>query len=96
MKKRITRLSILQTGIFMAVLYGLLALIFIPFFIAGLFATGMGSEAMGFLFMLVLYPVMGFIGGIICAFIFNVTAKFTGGFEYESSEVVSAAVDKVT
>jgi hypothetical protein len=48
---------------------------------------GMGMMAGLGLFAIVLFPVfygvLGFVSGLICAFLFNLTAKFTGGLEIE-------------
>lgn len=33
------------------------------------------------MFMLLLYPIMGFIGGILMAVFYNLTAKWIGGIE---------------
>ena len=77
----------------LALLYGIIGLIAIPFF---LFMAAMSSQmppdargpmmAMGAgaaLFAPILYAVVGFIGGIIGAVIYNVVAKWVGGIEVE-------------
>jgi len=92
-KRRIKRIAPLQLGKMLAVLYGILGLIFIPFF---LFMTALTSQipaeqrtgivAMGAGFAIcapILYAIMGFIIGIIGAFIYNLVAKFIGGVEVE-------------
>lgn len=81
MKRRITRLSVLQTGKFLAIFYGLLTLIMIPFFLIA--SLGDPSAAVLMVPMLLMYPVMGFIGGIIMAAFYNLTAKWAGGIEVE-------------
>jgi hypothetical protein len=45
----------------------------------GIMALGTGFA----LFMPVLYAVMGFVFGVIGAFIYNVIAKWVGGIEVE-------------
>lgn len=77
----------------MALCYGIMGLIFCPvFLIASLFAAhlpnqprvGMMAFGTGFALLLpVLYAVMGFIFGVIGAFIYNVIAKWVGGVEVE-------------
>jgi len=80
MKRRITRLAILQTGKFLAVLYGFLSLIILPFVLIGMLFGG--AKTIGpVLFMLLLYPILGFIGGILMAAIYNLAAKWVGGLE---------------
>jgi hypothetical protein len=80
MKRRITRLTVLQTGKLLAVLYGFLSIVILPFLlIAMLFAGAKVIAPM--LVMLVLYPIMGFIGGIIMAALYNLASKWIGGLE---------------
>jgi len=45
------------------------------------FGAGMGIGVA--LLMVVAYAVMGFIGGIIAAFLYNILAKFVGGIRVE-------------
>ncbi len=83
----------------LAVVYGCMGLIFLPFFalagMAGAFAqhTQPNSAApaaavaglifgMGF-FMPIIYAVMGFFFGIVGAFLYNLVARWIGGFEVE-------------
>jgi len=82
----------------LGVLYGLLGLLFIPFFLlAAVFGAKSGSTpaAFGSVFFAVLFPVFyavaGLIGGIIAAAIYNVAAKWTGGLEFEVQDVPPAA-----
>ena len=94
MNKRLTRISPVKAGLVLGVLYGLLGCIAIPFLLiagvaAGAAASQAGSSAVpfGFLFGIgallvpVLYGVMGFIGGLIVAAVYNLVAKWTGGIE---------------
>jgi hypothetical protein len=91
--RRIKRISPLQLGKMLAILYGIIGLIAIPFFLmfaslsAQLPAEQRGSfMAMGAgaaLFAPILYAVMGFIIGVIGAFIYNLVAKWVGGIEVE-------------
>lgn len=79
MKRKITRISILQTGKFLAVMYTLLILIMAPIFLLASLADPKMMAVM--VPMLLIYPVMGFVGGIIMAAFYNVTAKWIGGIE---------------
>ncbi len=98
MKKQLTYIAPLKAGIVLAALYGILSLIFVPFFLlAAVFGGKSGGATpavfgVGFaILMPVLYAVAGFIGGIIAAALYNLIAKWTGGFEFEVRDVASAA-----
>ena len=79
-----------------AIGYGCMGLIFLPFFalagVLGAFAghdqSGAGAFAAGFMlmmgiFMPIAYAVMGFIFGILGAALYNLIARWIGGFEVE-------------
>jgi hypothetical protein len=86
MKKRISHISVLQQGIVCAVLYGLLSLIAVPFLILGaLFGHG-GAGAILFIFLPIVYAIVGFIAGVITAFVYNLVAGWTGGIELTFSD----------
>jgi hypothetical protein len=98
MKKQLTYIAPLRTGIVFGVIYGLLGLIFVPFFLlAALLGSKTGAPAfaifgVGFAILLpVLYAVAGFIGGIICAALYDLVAKWTGGLEFEVRDLAPAA-----
>jgi hypothetical protein len=81
MKKRISHISPLQAGIVEGALMGIMTLIFVPFF---LIATLLGHGGFGVIFVIfipLIYAVVGFIAGVIAAFVYNLIAKFTGGIE---------------
>lgn len=85
MTQKVKRIAPLQFGKLLAVVYALLSLIFIPFM---LIASSLAPDGSGFglLFVIgmpVLYIIMGFIGGIIGAFFYNIAAKWVGGVELE-------------
>jgi hypothetical protein len=98
MKKQLTRIAPLRAGIVLGVLYGILSLIIAPFI---LLAAVLGNKAdtalpaifgVGFAIMLpVIYAVVGFIGGVIAAAIYNLVAKWTGGLEFEVRDVPPGA-----
>jgi|SRR5580700_8771548 hypothetical protein len=77
----------------MGMIYGCMGLIFAPFFLLiGLMGSAMGRQnsplagifGIGFaVFMPVLYGVMGFISGLIGALLYNLFARWVGGFELE-------------
>jgi glycopeptide antibiotics resistance protein len=91
--RRVKRIAPLQLGKVMALTYGLMGLAFYPFILLMIFLAPhapsqqrMGFLALGTGFMLfipVIYAVMGFIGGVIGALIYNLIAKWVGGIEVE-------------
>jgi len=91
--RRVKRIAPLQLGKMLALLYGIMGLIFCPIFlIMSLVAShapspqrvGMMAFGTGFALMLpFLYAAMGFIGGVVSAFIYNIIAKWIGGIEVE-------------
>jgi len=93
MKKYLTRIAPLRAGIVIGILYGLMALIFLPFIVfAELFGASTGGTGGAFMlfggiafaiFIPVIYAIMGFIGGIIGAALYNLVANWTGGIEFE-------------
>ncbi len=102
MTLKLKRVAPLQAGKMLAALYGLLSLVMVPIFlcffaVAGLAARSHGGSSaplpmmfgmgVGFLlFLPVLYAVMGFIFGVIGAFVYNLLAGWIGGFEVQFEE----------
>jgi hypothetical protein len=92
-KRRIKRIAPFQLGKMLALLYGIVGLLAIPFLLfmatmsaqlppeqrGPLMAMGAGAA----LFAPILYAMVGFISGIIGAVIYNVVAKWVGGIEVE-------------
>jgi hypothetical protein len=76
---KIKRFSILQTGKLLAVLYGFIALVILPIALIMLVVNPKAAAPM--LFMVILYPAFGFIGGIVGAAIYNLAARLVGGLE---------------
>jgi hypothetical protein len=91
--RRIKRIAPLQLGKMMALTYGVMGLLFCPIFLLGaLFSShvpnqrpgGMIAFGTGFaIAMPFIYAAMGFIGGVIGSFIYNIIAKWIGGIEVE-------------
>ena len=94
-KRRIIRLSVLQTGKLLAVLYGFFSLVMLPFMIIGLCAGANPIDIIPMFVMLILYPIMGFIGGIIMAALYNLSSKFVGGLEVEVETVDTVGVVEI-
>lgn len=101
MVTRFRSINPVQLGIVYAVMYGLLALVMallmMPFFaimssIGGENAKNMPAIGLlGGLAILILAPifygVIGFIGGVIAALIYNLVASWTGGIEVTLTHV---------
>jgi hypothetical protein len=79
MVTRIKKFSILQTGRFLAVFYGFFSIVLFPFFLIMILVKGVAAIPM--LLILISYPIMGFIGGIIGAALYNLASRFAGGLE---------------
>lgn len=90
------RFGVLSVGKFMAVMYAIIGLIFGVLIAAmsliggGMFGGDGGAMGMmggfGMLSIVVLpllYAIIGFIAGLIGGFLFNVTAKLSGGIEMD-------------
>ena len=88
MRKRIVRVSPVQAGKVMAVLYGIISVpIAVIMVIASAFGSGHGGVSMLFALVIpVLYVVFGFIFTVIAAWLYNIIAKWTGGIEFDSVE----------
>lgn len=93
--KSLTYVAPLRAGIVLGVGYGLGSLLILPFFFFAMVAGKMagapvnGMAALPAVFAIVLpfvYAAVGFIGGVIAAAIYNVIAKFTGGFQFQVTE----------
>lgn len=90
MKKQLTYIAPLKAGIILGLLYAILGLILVPFFLIVALLGGKTGNSLpaafgaGFAILLpVFYGVVGFIGGIIMAALYNLVAKWTGGLEFE-------------
>jgi len=100
MKKRLTHVDPLKLGITLGIIYGIMSLIIaVPVFLI-MSLAGAASAARGggqalpaifsgvfVIFLPIIYAVIGFIGGVIAAFTYNLVAKWTGGVEFTTEEV---------
>jgi hypothetical protein len=91
---KIRRFGVLSVGLLLAVIYALLGLIFGAIVsliaLAGAGPSRQGPDAIFFgagavLITPILYGIMGFIGGVIAAGLYNLVARITGGIEVETS-----------
>jgi hypothetical protein len=97
MTKKLKRIAPVKFGIILGIVYGLISLIFIPFFlliaVASAFAPatennphpaiGIGVAIVFAVLAPVMYGVMGLLGGMLMAWIYNVAAGWVGGIEVE-------------
>ncbi|MFA6186824.1 MAG: DUF3566 domain-containing protein [Phycisphaerae bacterium] len=92
--KIIKRIAPLQLGKLLAVLYGLLFLILAPFMIvATIFEKNSNpGKIIFFIFFPLLYALLGFVGGIIIAALYNLCSKFVGGIKItlEDEDVIQS------
>ena len=89
MKIRIKRISPLQAGKMLAIIYALFCVVIVPIMLlAAVFAPkGSGGFPMIMIVVMsVIYIVGGFIGGVIGAFVYNLVAGWIGGMEMDFEE----------
>jgi hypothetical protein len=96
-RRRIKRFAPLKLGLMLGLAYALLSIVAIPFFLLAILGAGTAARASGgphmpFMFGLgaifvvfipVIYGIMGFICGVLAAFVYNIVAKWIGGIEVE-------------
>ena len=102
MNLKLKRVAPLQAGKMLAAFYGLLSLVLVPFMFVAMTVAGMAARnhggappfpfmlglGMGFILLLpILYALMGFVFGVISAWIYNLLAKWIGGLEFEFESV---------
>lgn len=91
----ITKVNPISLGKIIAIIYGVLGLVFGFFailFLLTLFVAPIATmEILSILMVLLLIPLMnviiGFITGVIIALIFNFISRYTGGLELEMEEI---------
>jgi hypothetical protein len=95
MKKRLRHVAPLQCGIVLATLYALVSLVFVPVVLVvavfgNLWRGGARHSILNGIFVVlfpVFYGVIGFILGVIVAAVYNLAAKWTGGLEFETTDL---------
>jgi len=98
---RLRNINPIQCALVSGVLYALLGVIFALFFApimsitTALMPPGTPRAAAGFsMVTLILFPivyaVLGFIGGLITAFFYNLVARWTGGIEVTLDSAIPA------
>jgi hypothetical protein len=93
MVQRLSRFSIGQTAKVLGLLYGLMGLIFLPFFLlATMLSPGEEGFGVGFALALpILYGVLGFIFTAIGCALYNWVARKVGGIELSLDTEVGRA-----
>jgi len=90
MKKQVTHIGVMQCGKVFAGIYLVLAIPLVLFMLLGSSFGGAESAGLGIggaIGMAILYPIFGFISGVIGAWLYNIVAKRIGGFEYTAVDV---------
>jgi hypothetical protein len=85
MVSEVRRVGVLRAGKVGAVLYALLGLILLPF--AMLKAMTGSPEGLRLVLLVALYPLIGLVGAILFAALYNLTAKLAGGIQFASTTV---------
>jgi hypothetical protein len=77
------------SGKIFPLLYGVIAGIFAPFaLLGGIFGEGgMVAGVIMVVMLIVFYPIMGFVGGVISAAIYDFAAGLIGGLEITLEQV---------
>ena len=89
----IKSVGVMSVAKIMGLVYGCMGLIFVPFFLLiGLVGSFAGQSKTPFagifgvvfaVLMPIMYGAMGFVTGALGAFLYNLFAKWVGGFELE-------------
>ena len=83
MERELKRLAVIQTGKILAIIYAFFSIIMTPFIlIAALVNPENITSLVPMLIMVIIYPIMGFLGGIILAILYNLGAKMVGGLRF--------------
>lgn len=92
---RLRHIDQVQCGLVVGILYGILGLVgaiaFVPFAAAIAVRHTMGFAG-SFWFVVLIVPIIyflvGFVGGLINAWLYNLTVRFTGGLQITLESVV--------
>jgi len=89
MKKQVIRVSILQSSKIVTVLYFLVGLIYLLIGVPMIIFGNDQIRLMGIICcaMPILMAVIGFIGFVICAAVYNLLAQWLGGMEFDVIDV---------
>lgn len=89
MKRQVTHIGVVQCGKVFAGIYSIFAIPLLGFMLLGSSFGGeaLGGFGIGELAVVMLYPLFGFISGVIGACLYNLVAARIGGFEYTAVDV---------
>jgi hypothetical protein len=91
MLTEVKRVGILRAGTLGAILYGFLGVLMLPLALIAVIADPV--EGLMFGLMVVSYPLMGFLGCLIAAALYNLAARIAGGFQMELETVPEPRAD---
>jgi len=91
MDRELTKVDVLQAGKILGILYACFAVISLPLVVLRAIGysrahSGEFSAAIAMVGKLLLYPVIGFVAGIILAAVYNLIAKWVGGLRFRVEE----------
>jgi len=89
MKKQLTRISILQSSKIMTAMYVLMGFIYTLIGIPMILLGNLQFRIMGIIYLFgpILFGILGFVFFVIFAALYNLLAKWFGGFEVEIKSV---------
>ena len=89
MKKQLIRISILQSSKILTALYVLMGFIYSVIGVPMIIFGGQQFKIMGIIYLLmpIILGILGFIFFVIFAAIYNLLAKWLGGFEFEIKQI---------
>lgn len=90
MKRQIKHVGVAQCGKVMAGIYLIIAIPMVAFMLLVSGFSGQETTPIGIggaIFMVVIYPLLGFLSGVIGAWLYNLVAARIGGFEYTTVDV---------
>jgi hypothetical protein len=85
MLSEVRRVGVWRAGKVGAVMYGLLGLILFPFAMMAALSDSRQGPAM--IMVVALYPIIGLVGCLLGALLYNLTAKIAGGFRFDYAPV---------
>ncbi len=92
MKKRISRFSVHQTSLVFALVYAVLALIFVPFVLVAVVAGEPKHKILSVVLALsfpFLYGLCGYVVVAVSCLLYNLIAKYTGGIEVSVTDTTT-------
>lgn len=89
MKKQVIRVSILQSSKIVTMLYFLLGFIYLLIGVPMIIFGNDQLRIMGIIYcaMPILMAIIGFVGFVICAGVYNLLAQWLGGMEFDVIDI---------